>query len=67
MINSNGKEGVISVIVFPLGQDTYAISKAINHLLEEGWKFKSLTVTDISLERTWEVDFSKRKGAYSPQ
>lgn len=57
MITSKGKEGVVSVIVFPLQQDPTAVSKAIFQLLEEGWKFEQLTVTDISLKRVWEVEF----------
>lgn len=56
-INSNGKEGVISVISFPLGQDPNAVSKAISNLLNEGWQFEQLTVTNISLKRVWEAEF----------
>ena len=47
-------EGVISTIEFPTGQTVHAISKAIYQLLEEGWKFKYLNLTHISLTRTWE-------------
>lgn len=60
MITPQGKEGVISEIIFPLQQDTLAISKAISNLLSEGWKFELLTATDIKLKRIWEVDITSQ-------
>ncbi len=57
MITKDGKEGVVSVIQFPIGQDPHAVSMAIASLLSEGWKFEGLTVTHISLKRIWEYTF----------
>ena len=56
MRNEMGKEGVVSEIIFPLGQDPMAVSKAIGQLLGEGWGFSELTVTHITLKRIWEVE-----------
>ena len=50
------KQGVRSQIDFPFGQDEIAVSKAIYSLLKEGWLFRQLTLTHISLERSWEYD-----------
>lgn len=50
------KQGVMGRISFPLGQDEIAIGRAISCLLEEGWKFRELTKTEICLERFWEYD-----------
>ena len=56
------KQGVISQIDFPLGQDEMAISRAIGDLLCEGWLFFSLTRTHITLTRSWEYDSTEEKG-----
>ena len=50
------KQGVLSAIDFPLGQDEKAVSFAIGSLLKEGWEFTAVTKTHIRLNRTWEVD-----------
>jgi hypothetical protein len=55
MIESN-KQGVLSAIDFPLGQDEMAVSMAIHQLLQEGWVWTAVTKTYIRLTRTWEVD-----------
>ena len=57
----SNRQGVISVISFPIGQDKMAVSKAIYQLLEEGWKFDSLDEKGISLRRCWEVYLSGSK------
>lgn len=50
------KQGVLSAIDFPLGQDEQAVSFAIGSLLKEGWEFTAITKTYIRLNRIWEVD-----------
>ena len=55
-------QGVVSTIVFPLGQDEVAVGKAINNLLTEGWHFNQLTKTHICLRREWEVDLNEQIG-----
>ena len=49
------KQGVISQIKFPLGQDEYAVSQAIHQLLSEGWEFVSVTKKSLILIRKWEI------------
>ena len=49
------KQGCVSTIEFPLGQDERAVGMAINQLLDEGWKFFGLSKTHISVSRRWEV------------
>ena len=48
-------QGVISIISFPLGQDEIAVSKAIQELLRDGWKFDGLEKDKINFRRTWEA------------
>lgn len=55
---SNTMQGVLSKIDFPLGQDEYAVSRAIHQLLSEGWEFVGVTKTELTLMRKWEVDLS---------
>lgn len=53
------KQGVISIIEFPLGQDEVAISIALLQLFREGWQFKSLTTKCICITRCWEIEIVK--------
>lgn len=55
MSKKNIIQGVWSEIIFLLGEDEIATGKAINCLLEEGWKFRELTKKSISVHREWEV------------
>ena len=55
------KQGVISKIVFPIGQDEIAVSKAIKCLLSEGWEFDILSKKEISVRRMWEVSDDTEK------
>ena len=50
-MEENKKQGVISQIEFPLGQDEIAVSHSIGDLLREGWKFIQLTKTKVILGR----------------
>lgn len=54
--NSNIHQGVVSTIEFPLGQDERAVSRAVSHLLQEGWKFIEITKTCLCVSRSWEVN-----------
>jgi len=60
------KQGVRSVISFPLSQDEIAIGQAISCLLKEGWKFRELRKTEIIFERFWEYDSDKEQGQEEP-
>uniref|UniRef100_A0A6H1ZCE4 DUF1737 domain-containing protein n=1 Tax=viral metagenome TaxID=1070528 RepID=A0A6H1ZCE4_9ZZZZ len=57
------KQGVISTIEFPLGQDECAVSQAIHQLLSEGWEFIGITKTHLRLMRKWEVDLGSGMAA----
>ena len=50
----NKIQGVTSCIEFPIGQDEIAITKAIQDLLRDGWKFEELRKDSILLMRSWE-------------
>lgn len=47
------KQGVTSIISFPLLQDEKAVSLAIANLLSEGWKFLEITNKEIKITRQW--------------
>jgi hypothetical protein len=55
-MNEDYKQGVVSLIDFPLGQDERAVSMAIQQLLKEGWEWVAVSKTHIRLRRMWEVD-----------
>ena len=54
-IESSEKQGCVSIIEFPLGQDENAVGMALSDLFDEGWKFFGLSKTHISISRRWEV------------
>lgn len=57
------KQGVQSIIKFPVGQDEIAVSRAIGELLSEGWKFDCVMNQQVLLIRTWEYDPNINRGA----
>jgi len=50
------KEGVISEIIFPIGEDVHAVSKAVNQLIREGWEFVEVNAKSLMVRRMWETE-----------
>ena len=50
------KQGVTSILIFPLEQDQTAVSIAVVQLLREGWQFVGIQMKELHLQRSWDYD-----------